>query len=170
MRAFNNLLFTLFMILVTSFFASSQEIHLKGVVVDENKRPFDFITIKIFKGGNTIAKSSTTDSLGFFMIQVEPGDYTMELSRLNQVLLKKGVQMKRDLDLGFIIVNQTLALEGVTISARKPILERKIDRLVFNVENSVAAMGGSALDAIRARREYRCRMNKLPLLGDPVCG
>lgn len=165
MRAFNNLLFTLFMILVTSFFASSQEIHLKGVVVDENKKPFDFITIKIFKGGNTIAKSSTTDSLGFFMIQVEPGEYTMELSRLNQVLLKKGVKMKQDLDLGFIIVNQTLALEGVTISARKPILERKIDRLVFNVENSVAAMGGSALDAIRATPGIQVQNEQIAIIG-----
>ncbi|WP_343688015.1 TonB-dependent receptor [Chitinophaga sp.] len=40
-------------------------------------------------------------------------------------------------------------LEGVTITSRKPLVERKIDRVVFNVENSVSVTGSNALDALR---------------------
>lgn len=36
----------------------------------------------------------------------------------------------------------------VTISATRPVIERKIDRIIFNVENSILAAGGNAWDAL----------------------
>ena len=39
-------------------------------------------------------------------------------------------------------------LENVTVIAKKPLLEQKIDRLIINVENSITAAGSSALDIL----------------------
>ncbi|CAM4094094.1 Outer membrane receptor proteins, mostly Fe transport [Pedobacter westerhofensis] len=43
---------------------------------------------------------------------------------------------------------QTKQLGVVNISARRPIIERKIDRIIFNVENSILASGGNAWEAL----------------------
>ncbi|MDR2206200.1 MAG: hypothetical protein LBE36_08620, partial [Flavobacteriaceae bacterium] len=40
-------------------------------------------------------------------------------------------------------------IKEVEITANKKLIERKVDRLVFNVENSVSAAGGDAIDALK---------------------
>ncbi|MBK6931537.1 MAG: TonB-dependent receptor [Saprospirales bacterium] len=45
--------------------------------------------------------------------------------------------------------DEALTLNEATIVARAPVLERKADRLVFYVENSLFASGGTAWDALR---------------------
>ncbi len=47
-----------------------------------------------------------------------------------------------------ISLAQDNTLNEVTVSSKKPLIEHKIDRVIFNVENSITAIGGDALDAI----------------------
>lgn len=43
----------------------------------------------------------------------------------------------------------TKEIETVTLDGKKKLIERKVDRTVFNVENSVPVQGGDAMDALR---------------------
>src|SRR5215472_11794407 len=47
-----------------------------------------------------------------------------------------------------VLKEETIALSGVTVTAKKPLLEQKIDRLVINVENSITSAGNTALEVL----------------------
>ena len=52
-------------------------------------------------------------------------------------------------DLGDLLLQKSnVQLGAVTVSARKPLYEQKIDRLVVNVKNSITAAGGTALEVL----------------------
>ncbi|MDR2206554.1 MAG: outer membrane beta-barrel family protein [Flavobacteriaceae bacterium] len=48
-------------------------------------------------------------------------------------------------------------IQEVEILGQKKLIERKVDRIVFNVENSVAASGGTALDALEKAPQIRVK-------------
>jgi len=56
-------------------------------------------------------------------------------------------------------------IEEVEIIARKKLIERKIDRLIFNVENSISATGGDALDAIKITPGLRLQNDQISIIG-----
>ena len=48
-----------------------------------------------------------------------------------------------------IALEPAVTLSAVTVSSKKPTLEYKADRTIFNVENSITAIGGDALEALK---------------------
>ena len=55
-----------------------------------------------------------------------------------------------DKDLGNIkLENDATQLAGVTVTAKVPLLEMKIDRKVFNVEKNLTSVGGTAVDVMK---------------------
>ncbi|MCL8538913.1 TonB-dependent receptor [Chryseobacterium gallinarum] len=92
-------------------------------------------------------------------ISDEQGNYSMKLSEngnYNIKLIQDGTEVsvmdiaiqgdvKQDF---FIEEKKEKQIEGVTLTARKKLIERKADRLVFNVSNSVASQGMDGADAL----------------------
>ena len=56
-------------------------------------------------------------------------------------------------------------VEMVTLEGKKKLIERKADRLIFNVENSVAAAGGTALDALKATPSVKIKNDAISIVG-----
>ena len=56
-------------------------------------------------------------------------------------------------------------IQEVEIVAKKKLIERKVDRLVFNVENSISATGGDALDALKITPGIRVQNNQVSMIG-----
>lgn len=56
-------------------------------------------------------------------------------------------------------------IQEVEIKATKKLIERKIDRLVFNVESSTSAEGGDAMDALRVTPGIKVINDKLSIVG-----
>ncbi|QIY83719.1 TonB-dependent receptor [Chryseobacterium sp. NEB161] len=56
-------------------------------------------------------------------------------------------------------------IEMVTLSGKKKLIERKVDRLVFNVENSVAVQGGDAMDALKVTPGIRISGDDIKITG-----
>lgn len=83
----------------------------------------------------------------FVLVITALGYETME----RKIEIGEGNQRQHfELDLGNIEVTTSFKqLEGVTVSAAKPALEMGIDRKVFNVEKSLLATGGTAIDIMK---------------------
>jgi hypothetical protein len=64
-------------------------------------------------------------------------------------------------------INKTIEkqIQEVEITAKKKLIERKIDRLVFNVENSIAASGGDALDALKVTPGIKVQNDQISMIG-----
>lgn len=60
--------------------------------------------------------------------------------------------------------NET-SLETVVIKKEKKIIERKVDRLIYNVENSIASTGGNALDALKSAPMVRVQNEVISIVG-----
>lgn len=56
-------------------------------------------------------------------------------------------------------------IEQIEIIGKKKLIERKIDRLVFNVGNSISATGGDALDALKITPGLRVANDKISMIG-----
>jgi hypothetical protein len=56
-------------------------------------------------------------------------------------------------------------IKEVTVVGQKKLIERKVDRLVFNVENSISATGGDALDALKVTPGLRVQNDQISMIG-----
>ncbi|MDO5616292.1 MAG: TonB-dependent receptor, partial [Cruoricaptor ignavus] len=56
-------------------------------------------------------------------------------------------------------------IQEVEIKAKKKLIERKVDRLVYNVENSVAAQGGDAMDILKIVPGIKVQNDKITMVG-----
>lgn len=129
---------------------------ITGTVVDENKKPVEFSNIILHKYNHaTYLNGSTTDSLGRFEIpDIEVGDYLLGIVFLDykiDTIANIIIQANEIKDIGTVQLQLTAnTLNGVEISASRPIIERKADRVVYNVENSAKSSGENVMDLLRS--------------------
>ena len=57
------------------------------------------------------------------------------------------------------------ALEAVIIKNRKKVIEKKVDRMIYHVENSAASTGGNALDALKSAPLVRVQNESVSIAG-----
>ena len=127
----------------------AQQYQVKGKVVrSSSNRPIEFVNATLIRN-DSIYRDTITDSLGGFTMAAPEGDYTLKLEYLGEVFTNKEVSISSDVDLGILKIQESVQLQEVVIKAKKTLIERKVDRLVFNVENTVSAHGGDALDALK---------------------
>ena len=61
-------------------------------------------------------------------------------------------------------------LDEVVITARKNLIQQKVDRLVFNLENTLAASGGTALSALKLTPGVNVDADELAIVGKGSVG
>ena len=117
----------------------------------------------------------TTDELGKFAIEAKKNTYKFEINYFEEIVFQKDIQLNNSIDLGKIEIKTSTNLKEVVVGAEKKIMERKIDRFVFNVENSTSAAGGTAGGCPSARcpgsrRRAGCRRGLAAGRGRRRCG
>ncbi|MBC3758965.1 TonB-dependent receptor [Hyunsoonleella sp. SJ7] len=141
------LLFFLFFSL--SFYA--QNFTLIGAINDESNMPVAFanVVLKPQKANGSVLGTITDDGGGFSFENLESGLYAVEISYLGFETYTKEVNLTLSTNLGVIILKQKAeSLDGVTVTAKRPTVNRLVDRLVFNVENSTLS-NNNALDVLK---------------------
>jgi Outer membrane protein beta-barrel family/CarboxypepD_reg-like domain len=119
---------------------------IKGTVTDEAGHPLDAVTITLIKDTKNIA--SAFADLGNFSLNLAPaGTYQLSATLIGYKPVLRTINIPKD-SLKIIMQADSKVLKEVTVSASKPIIERKVDRVTFNVENSIVASGGTAWDAL----------------------
>ncbi|MEM6687371.1 MAG: TonB-dependent receptor, partial [Bacteroidota bacterium] len=68
-------------------------------------------------------------------------------------------------NLGTISVTNNEELDAVTVEAKKKMIERKIDRVVFNVENSTQSSQGDVFELLRVAPGLRVQNNNIAMIG-----
>ncbi|WP_298762713.1 TonB-dependent receptor [uncultured Polaribacter sp.] len=145
----------------TSLFSQT----ITGKVTDKiNVIPFANAILKD-ANNKTIAGTTTTDE-GSFALNAKSGNYTLEISYLGYKTFSKTIILSKNINLGTIFLEENAqALKEIVVKTEKRIIERKIDRLVFNVEKSIAATGGNGVDVLRVTPGVQLQNNTLSILG-----
>lgn len=129
--------------------------NVTGIILDENKKPADYVTVVLFKAADSsIVKTAFTDQNGSFGFSISTkGAYFYKASNMGYKTLKSKILVLGDaerIDFGTAqLVATAQNLKEVTVASTVPLVERKMDRTVMNVANSSVAAGSTALELLQ---------------------
>lgn len=115
---------------------------VSGKVYDTAKQPLAFadVHLKLALKDSTYNRTSFTDINGRFEVMASvPGDYTLTISTLGfeSYVIPLKIAGAPITVPDVILKEEATQLEGVVIEHKRPVVRRKIDRLEFDVENSI---------------------------------
>lgn len=127
-----------------------------GKVMDAvSKQPIEYATITVLnKSTKNVVNGTITDGTGSFVIKgLAPGNYIFKIQSLGYqeyTINTVSVQKNASINLPVIaLVKQENVLQGVTVTAKKPLVENKIDKMVFNAEKDLTSQSGVATDLLK---------------------
>lgn len=128
---------------------------ISGTVIDGSTKTIESATITLLRAkDSSVVKMSVADKTGKYQFDAVPeGQYmvsisavghnkgfseTFNISSANAVVTLKTIEL----------VPQAKSMGAVTVTAKKPLIEQKLDRTIVNVEASVTNVGNSALEVL----------------------
>ncbi|MEJ7828820.1 MAG: outer membrane beta-barrel protein [Segetibacter sp.] len=128
---------------------------IHGLVVDANGKPVPQANVLLLHAKDSaLIKGIVTAATGSWSFSNTPkGTYIVTSSYIGFKKAYTGPfkinNNTDDIDAGtLILAAQEKQLDKVTVTAVKPLLEQKIDRMVVNVANSIIASGSTALEVL----------------------
>ncbi len=120
-------------------YLSAQEYRLIGNIRQPDGSSMSYANVLLLKStDSTTVYGTSSDDLGAFEISnVKEGDYLLAISYMGNQSISRAIDVSSNMDLGTInFLEKTNVLDEVEVTLKRPNLERKVDRLVFNVANT----------------------------------
>ncbi len=121
--------------------------NLTARLVDKDTQPVAFANALLFQmPDSTFYKATTSDELGkLSFTDVVDGDYALMISSVGYVTLSRKLTINSSTDLNDLVMSiDQEQLDAVTVTAKRPTVQRKPDRIIFNVENTSVSTGNAA--------------------------
>ena len=156
MKTMKIFLFIIWTLPVSNLAYAQGKYLVEGKVIDAQTKPLEYITINLLSAkDSSLIKATLSEATGNFRFENIPeGKYLVAAVSMGY---KKTVS--KPFTLGgnnktITLPPITLALESktlgeVTVTAQRPFVERKADRLVVNVEGSSVSVGNTALEVLQ---------------------
>lgn len=143
------------------YFAQS----IEGQIINDKQKSISDLEVSLTKGNDRTF--SISDANGNFKINVKDnGEYLLQVFQDGNSIFSEKINLTGNLQKNINItpIKETV-VEGVTVVGKKKLIERKVDRLVFNIENSVAAQGLDAVEALGKTPMLRATDKALSIAG-----
>jgi hypothetical protein len=114
---------------------------VKGTIVDLKGNPMPFVTVSVLSQDSTLLTGAITDDDGKYALEVNVPNYIIQASYVGYHTAFGGPN--------FVLREETERLEEVEVKAKKPLIERQMDKLVVNVSASPLAAGSNGNDILR---------------------
>lgn len=141
---------------------------ISGTVIDSvTKKPMDYTTVGLYRsGGKSPINGVVTDDKGNFKLDgIKPGSYKIVISFIGYP--SKTIDpvvttvSKPDNKMGTVLLAPGAhALAQVNVVGATPLIENRIDKIVYNAEKDLTAAGGNATDLL----------SKVPLVSVDING
>lgn len=139
MKTFLSLILLAFIVFIPNRVFSQNQVG--GQIVDKENQPVSFANVVLLNAKDSVSVINgmiSEDDGSFLFEEIENRPYVLKISFLGFADYIKRFEVEGNTNLGKIELQETSnSLDEVTVKARKPKIERKIDRISFNVENSV---------------------------------
>lgn len=136
--------------LVVTLSASSQT--LRGRVTDVDGEALSYVSVTILRDSNFVC-SSITDEQGIFHLDaslISQTEYLLRLSLAGYESLHQKFIFPDTSSIGSMrMMKRQQVLGEVVVSSKKPLVTRKADRYIVNVEGSYLANGQSGLEVLQ---------------------
>ncbi len=118
---------------------SAETIH--GTVIDSRGQAMPFVTISVLSTDSTLLTGTITNDDGSYTVEVLAKDYILQASYIGYQTVFGGPD--------FVLHEETERLQEVEVKAKKPLIERQMDKLVVNVSASPLSAGSNGNDILR---------------------
>ncbi|MBB6004314.1 TonB-dependent receptor domain-containing protein [Arcicella rosea] len=147
--------FIITILLTVTIFAQVQaQSKISGKVLDEKQKPAEFATAALLNAkDSSMVKADITNLEGLYTFEaIKSGKYLIATSMVGYKrtfskpfeVISESIQIP---DIQLIVAST--ALNEVTVTAQKPFLEQRADKLVVNVASSPTAAGATAMEVLR---------------------
>lgn len=120
--------------------------NLKGIVIDVQGNPMPFVTISVLAQDSTLITGAITDDDGQYSVPID--DFKSQISDLIIQASYVGYHTAFG-GPDFVLHEETERLAEVEVKAKKPLIERQMDKLVVNVSASPLSAGSNGNDILR---------------------
>ena len=137
------IIFGLFLLLTVSVSAET----IKGTVKDSKGDPMPFVTVSVLTQDSTLITGAITDEQGKYSIESP----SLE-GRVGERFLIQASYIGYHTAFGgpdFVLREETEQLKELEVKAKKPLIERQMDKLVVNVSASPLSAGSNGNDILR---------------------
>jgi len=133
--------------------AQAQQGGLRGQVTDADQKPLAQATISLHQAqDSSVLRFVAADSRGMYAFgQLQPGDYLLSVTAVGHARVFSAPLRVVNVEVEVPLIRlapQSKSLAGVTVVARKPMIEQKTDRMVINVDAAVSNVGATALEVL----------------------
>ena len=119
------------------FSVLAQQKNIKGIVLNDAHIPISEIEIQIVTPDEEYIQSVATDSLGRFEYETDLNNVVLQIDALFYEPFKQFISVEETTNpLTIQLKSSEEQLAELTIQVKRPKIKQKIDRLVFDVENS----------------------------------
>lgn len=136
--------FVILVTLLSVLGGQAQVYEVSGYVRDTSGTPMPYANVILLSAADsTEVAGSSADEAGFFKIPgVAPELYYLTARFIGYKSVWVPLEIRSDTRIGALIMEaDSERLDEVVLTAEKPVVERKTDRLIFNVENSIVSEG-----------------------------
>lgn len=155
----HNICYTLLLVAISCSVSFAQQAapatKVSGALVNDQGKPLDYATVSLLRASDsTVVKGALSNDAGVYVFtNIKAGNYIIKASVVGyQKAVSKSFSVPANASQvtapALNLHTGSTELKGVTITATKPLIERKIDRTVMNVENSVLAAGNTAMEIL----------------------
>ncbi|WP_207532330.1 TonB-dependent receptor [Desertivirga arenae] len=143
---------------------------ISGNITTSTGKPAEFATVLLSKrSDSTLVKSALTTALGRYTFNnIAPGSYLIRTSLLGFKRAERGIEIStKNVDVPEIRLVAAAAsqLKEVTVTAKKPFLEQRPDKLVVNVDASATSAGSTAFEVLQKVPGLIITNDKLTIVG-----
>lgn len=139
---------------VLNLLAQNKKSTVSGTVRDSLQAPLMYATVSLYKQGQpteAVKTSYTNDKGNFSLSGIDTGSYELVVSHTGFSDQKHAIVVNgKDVDAGSLLLfRATASLQGVVVTAKRPLIEQQDDKIIFNVENDPATKTENAIDILR---------------------
>jgi len=155
MKSFTNSAVLVVMMLFTIQVKAQNTGKITGLVTDAADKPLQSVTVTLLQAADSsLVKADLTDNSGKFSINVKKaGAYLLSYSSVGyEKTFSEPLTMTAGQVLGvkpIALAASSNKMKGVTVVSKKPMIEVKADKTVFNVEASINAQGSNVLELLQ---------------------
>ncbi|CDF81280.1 TonB-dependent receptor [Formosa agariphila KMM 3901] len=142
----------LLFILLCPFVSFSQDIEVRGKIVDQQNLPIAYANVVLKNSEDSkILHGAVSNDDGHFVIKsVSPATYTLEISFIGFTTYETTLELTKVFDLHTITLQESAEnLDAVNLVVKQPTFKKQSDRIVFNIEQT-SLTEGSVMDVLKS--------------------
>ncbi|SIS34652.1 Outer membrane receptor proteins, mostly Fe transport [Chryseobacterium shigense] len=143
----------------------SQNVQITGRILNNENSPVDFAEVLLLKNDSVKIRSEVTDANGLFTIDAPKDSYILQVKRFKGILYSKKIKLENNLRLNDLRIEDIKQIKEVILEKKKKLIEKKIDRTVFNVENSIFSSGADLAQVLSGTPMLSVSDNSVSIVG-----